>query len=145
LHHLLACQNLQHLKLAPASLDGSSSFRGLTAAGLLVLAQLPPLTSAELVLNVSSSHWVHLPWISDTDLEDMLPVGLPNLGPQLRAPGVPQEVAEEVIQMCQERRWPFIVVGSWQQMVPSMQKCSAIARGACVQRFAKHCMLHHVK
>jgi hypothetical protein len=93
LHHLLACQNLQHLKLAPASSDIPSNLHGLSAAGLLVVAQLQPLTSAELVLDVGPDQW-----------QAFTPEQ------QLKAPGVGQEVVQEALQVKQQRAGPLTMV-----------------------------------
>lgn len=96
LRHLLSCEHLTHLSLTgaysnPGRRDAvDQEPQGLDAAGLLVVAQLRPLTSAELLLDVQPSRGL--------TLEQLL--GAPAVAP----------VAEDVLQIKEESGWPLNLV-----------------------------------
>jgi hypothetical protein len=96
LRHLLSCDHLTHVSLTgaysnPGRRDGvDQEPQGLDAAGLLVVAQLRPLTSAELLLDVQPSRGLSLEQL-------------------LAAPAV-APVAEEVLQIKEEFGWPLNLV-----------------------------------
>jgi hypothetical protein len=92
LRHLLACQHLTSLKLGDASLAPTGHhLRGLDAAGLLVVAQLRPLTAAELPVNLEGSP-------EEETLEELL--AKPAVAP----------VAEEVLQVQEDSGRPLNLV-----------------------------------